>query len=419
MTITSTNFPIEGEYRILWSPTARFDEGKTIVLKEGTSPRGNYAVVESFAVPDAPSGMYYVGFIRLGRDDPTIFSFTVVPRLRVQPISGSPGTTVTVYGNGFPAGDTGSLTFDSKPTDVNITAAQTGSFTIDFVIPNAPANDHQLSAKSSKLSTSVPPTTLVIVPAITVDPKLPPQAGATVTVTGHGFAAKGMVSIKYNDLTMTSSPATDDTGNFSYSFTLPQGSDNGYKFVATDQVGNTVTLNIAATGDKPATSPPSSPPPSTPQPPTSPETPKPGNVVTGKIIVSKPAAVEPKGQRFGLFGTQPVNFIWSQVSAPGGVTYTLEVADDYKFSTVKPDTRATGLTQTNYTLKLEPGTYYWRVKAVGASGNESEWSNSLYAFTVGLLPTWALAIAGIVYIVIFYLLLRLFLRRRNQRPSYY
>jgi predicted phage tail protein len=102
------------------------------------------------------------------------------------------------------------------------------------------------------------------------------------------------------------------------------------------------------------------------------------------------------------------------------ITYTLEVSENYKFISVNPDMKASGITQTSHSLNLPPGTYYWRVKAVDGSGNESEWANSLYAFNVGLLPPWVLILGGIVYIVVFYLLVRLLLRRRrNQYPYYY
>jgi hypothetical protein len=407
MTIPTTTYPIEGDYNILWSSTAKFEEGKTTIIKSGTAPRGTTTVVDSFAIPEASFGVHYVGFVRLGHEDqPTILSFNVQPHLKVQPVSVPPDTTVTIYGTGFSTGDTGSITFDGKSTDVKITTNEVGSFIIDFMIPNISAAQHQISATLSKLSTSVAPATLLVVPEITIDTQLP-KAGAKVNFTGRGFAANSSISIQCNDLILTSSPSTDNTGYFTYSLTLPQSYQNGYRFVATDQSGNTATLN--STGGN--TPPPSTPPPSTPQ---TPQEPAP---VNGRI--SKPTAIEPKGQRFGLFGAQTVNFVWNQVSASGGVSYTLEVADNYKFSEVKPGMRASGLTQTNYTLELDPGTYYWRVKAVDGSGNESEWANSLYTFNVGLFPGWVLPIAGVVYLVIFILLIRALLRRRNRYYPYY
>ncbi len=226
MTVTSNSFFIEGDYKILWSSTSVFEDGKTTILKEGTASKGSLAVTNSFPIPEAPSGLYYVGFIRLGRDDPTIFSFTVVSYLRVQPLSASPGSIVTVAGTGLPADSMASLTFDIKSTDANGITNKNGSLTVDFTIPDTPTGEHQIAATSSKITTPIPPTTILVVPAITVNPQFP-QTGNSVTINGRGFASKVLVSITFNELTMTNSPSTDDTGSFSYSFTLPQSKDHG------------------------------------------------------------------------------------------------------------------------------------------------------------------------------------------------
>ena len=412
MTVTSSSFFIEGDYKILWSSTSIFEDGKTTILKEGTAPKGSLAVTNSFPIPEAPSGLYYVGFIRLGRDDPTIFSFTVVSYLRVQPLSASPGSIVTVSGTGLPADSIASLTFDSKSTDTTGITNKNGSLSVDFTIPDTPIGEHQIAATSSKITTPIPPTTILVIPAITVNPQFP-QTGNSVTINGRGFAPKVLVSITFNELVMTNSPSTDDTGSFSYSFTLPQSKDTGSKFVAKDAVGNTVTFSG---GSKIPTPPPSSPPPSQPpQPP--PQNPSPPPVTP----LSKPTPMEPREQSFGLFGAQPVKFVWTQATsfAPNTITYTLEVADNAKFSPIKPGMRASNIAQTNFTLNLQPGTYYWRVKAVNTSGKESDWANSRYTFKVGTAPPWVFVIGIMVCLVILYLLVRSLLRRRNRNPYYY
>jgi len=407
LSVTSSAYTIEGDYNILWSSSAKFEAGKTTIIKSGTAPSGAYTVVDSFAIPEATFGVHYIGFVRPGHEEQlTTFTFSVQPQIKVQPASGAPDTTVKIYGTGFYAGDTGSIKFDGKSTDTDVIANEDGSFVVDFVIPNVEAGHYQVSAMLSKVSSGVSPAILVVVPEITIDPQLP-KAGAKVRVTGRGFASNSSISIQCNDLIMTASSNTDNGGYFTYSFTLPQSYQSGYRFVATDQDGNTATIS-STSGDTP---PASSPPPSTPQTPQEPPS------VNG--LVTKPMTLEPKGQSFGFFGAQAVNFVWSQVSASGGVTYNLEVADNYKFSDVKLGMRASGLTQTNYTLNLEPGTYYWRVKAVDNSGNESEWANSLYTFSVGMFPGWVLAIAGVIYLVIFILLFRAVLRRRNRRYQDY
>jgi hypothetical protein len=408
MTITSNSFPIEGDYQILWSQNPKFDDANTIILKEGISPKGSLTVISSFSIPEAPAGLHYVGFVRLGRDDITIFSFTVMPRMRIPPNSRSPGNTISVNGTGFPSNNTASLTFDDSSVDINATTKNNGSFT---------AGEHQISATSAKLTAVVAPATLLVVPAITVTPQFP-QAGSQVTISGSGFAAKVDVSIKYNDLVMTNSPSTNDAGSFTYSFTLPQSANAGSKFVATDSAGNTATFSGGV--NIPFSSPPSSPPSSPSQPPQTPTTPQ-TPIPPAITPLPKPSTLEPKDQSFGLFGAQQVKFVWTQASsfAPNTITYILEVANNFKFDPVKSGMRASNIAQTNFTLNLKPGTYYWRVKAVDTSGRESEWSTSRFGFKVGAVPAWIFVGGGIIYVVMLYLLIRALLRRRNRYPYYY
>lgn len=70
-------------------------------------------------------------------------------------------------------------------------------------------------------------------------------------------------------------------------------------------------------------------------------------------------------------------FGWSEISDPSGVSYNLDVDDSDGFSPPLVLSKR-GLASSNYTLAqgeaLAPGTYYWRVKAVDGSQNESAWT---------------------------------------------
>jgi len=411
MTITSTTFPIEGDYRIMWSPTSQFDPETSKTLKEGTAAKGTYTITESFAIPQAAWGIYNIAFFRVGIDNPTNSSynsqFNIVPRLKVDPVSAAPEATVTLIGTGFPASEPVALTFDNNFTSTNVAPNNNGSFNSSFIIPDTIGGQHNIGARSEKLITSVAPATVLVVPAIIVEPKTP-QAGTKVTITGRGFAPQNSIVIKHNDLTVTNAPNTDSTGNFSYSFNLPTDAAKSHTFVVSDEDGHTVTYTPTVGNQTTPSTPdqPSSPQPSSPQSPSA-------GTTTGKAL-SKPTTLEPKGQSFGILGSQPVNFIWGQVSAPGGVTYTLEVSDNYNFSSVNPAMKVTGLTQTNFTMVLEPGTYYWRVKATNGANNEGEWSYSLYSFKVGAFPTWIIAVGAIVYIILLCILIKALINRRNR-----
>ena len=256
-------------------------------------PRGGMAVTASFTVPEAKYGIHYVQFMQLDRNDPVNFQFIVKPSLRVNPTSAEPGTSVTIKGTGFPARDTGRLTFDGKTTNLVITTDNVGSFTVNFTVPDAAAREYKLVADTALLYTS---------------------------------AATKLEVIQ-------TEPQKDDPD-------IP---------AAEPDTGNEATFGTAL------------------------DTRRPPQSVT----------ISPMGQRFGFFGAKPVTFSWGSVSDPSGITYTLEIADNVNFLPLKPGMHKTGLAQTHYTVDIEPGTYYWRVKAVDGAGNNGYWAYAPYPFKVG------------------------------------
>ena len=92
-----------------------------------------------------------------------------------------------------------------------------------------------------------------------------------------------------------------------------------------------------------------------------------------------PSTISPAG---GVFSEALVTFTWTQVSDPSGATYVLEIANILSFFPLEPGMRKVGLTQATCTVDVQPGTYYWRVKAVDGAGNESQWALSPYPFEV-------------------------------------
>jgi hypothetical protein len=72
-------------------------------------------------------------------------------------------------------------------------------------------------------------------------------------------------------------------------------------------------------------------------------------------------------------------FDWEDVTDPSGITYVLQIGTDSDFATIVLEKR--GLTDSEYTLtaeeKLAPTEketpYYWRVKAIDGTLNESNW----------------------------------------------
>jgi hypothetical protein len=350
-----------------------------IVVDEGRYPPNTKEVTVSFTIPEASYGTNFLQFQRGYRpENPYGFTFLVVPDIKVTPPSVSPGSRVTIKGTGFPGKNkTIKVSFDGTDTKVNILTSEQGSFTADFTIPDTIAGNHQFQAIDESLSLGDITTNLQVVPTISLQPEHP-EIGAEVTLTGSGFAAKSIVAIKYDDLVVSNSPTTDDNGNFTEKFVVPESSKDNNIITATDKAGNVATYGMPLEGTAP----------------------------------SVPTPISPAQQRFGLFGSQPVMFTWTACSDPSGVTYTLQInKGDMNWFPPQPGMVQKGLSQPNYVTRLGPGTYFWRVKAVDGAGNESDWQISPYPFQVGLFSGWYLAVGAIIFLIIFIFIVRAFFRR--------
>jgi hypothetical protein len=298
LSISSSVVTLGGKYKIQWSKSLNF--GNVIVLAEGTVPGGSQDVTASFTIPESEYGLKYIQFVRLAYNEKVNVQFTVRPGLSINPSSATPGTTVTIRGTGFPANDSGSLTFDNQPTKVNISTNEMGSFKATFIVPETSPGTYKLLVNSSHLYTETVAANLEVLKKNTPEPE-PPD-------TGDG-----------DDI----SEPEDDTDN--------------------------VPVNPLAD---------TKPPP-------------------------EPGIVAPMGNSIGMIGAETVTFNWYEVSDPSSVTYTLEVAENVDFVPIRPGMQISELNRNHYALNLEPGIYYWRVRAVDGAGNEGTWAYSPYAFKVG------------------------------------
>jgi hypothetical protein len=374
---------IGGPYEVRWSKLA-IGEGSVegvdyIVLAEDEFLKTTTAVTVTVTVPEATYGNNYVQYWRRFRpEDPYSFIFTVLPEAKVSPPSGTPGSKVTVKGTGFPAETAIKLSFNGKDTKLETSTNDLGSFSADFTIPDTIAGKHEFKATVEGSTLGDITTSLQVKPKIRLEPEHP-DIGADVTVIGAGFAASSQVAIKYDDISISSSPTTDLNGGFSHAFKVPESSEDNHVITATDKSGNAATYGLPLEGEPPPA----------------------------------PTAISPgeKQQRFGVFGAQLITFTWTEVSDPSGVTYIMEIDDNLSFFPLEPGMRKTGLTKPTCTMRLAPGTYYWRVKSVDGAGNESDWALSPYPFQVGFFSTWYLIIGGIIFAIIFVFIVRAFLRR--------
>ena len=185
------------------------------------------------------------------------------PTLGVLPASGAVGTKVTVTGENLDSykGDDIYLFLDNQEVTISpITVSQTGSFSFNFNIPaGTEPGQYQIRVESELGSTLALTLFTVLKAEIGLDSKAG-VVGTTLTINGRGFYANRMVSFYY-DNRLLDSEAADGIGEFSYSFTIPDGTAGRHKFEAKNAEGHSteaefevlpsITLNptSAAAGD--------------------------------------------------------------------------------------------------------------------------------------------------------------------------
>jgi hypothetical protein len=260
-----------------------------------------------------------------------------------------------------------------------------GSFDTQFTIPDTIAGKHEFKANTEDMFIGDISTNLQIKPKVVLTPEHP-EIGGEVTLTGSGFATSSQVSIKYDDIAIPNSPpdqplTTDANGSFSHIFKVPESSKDDHVITATDKAGNVATLGMSGTPlELEGSAPPA------------------------------PSLIYPcDGQRFGWFGPQLVTFKWEDVSDPSGVTYTIDIGPNTQVW--PPTATKTGLTSTTYTFRLEPGTYFWKVKAIDGAGNESVPTLAPYPFKVSLFSGWLIAGLILFFAMVFIFIVRAFFRR--------
>ena len=166
--------------------------------------------------------------------------FTILPSAMVSKSSGAPGTSVTLSGTGFEAGEKGiEITFDGEDVGVTASADENGRWELTFKIPPSSAGSHVIGVNGS-ITGDVSAGTLLFM--TTASLSLNPtecHAGATISVSGSGFAADSTLSFFYDDIVLpTGKVKTNDYGNFNQPVTIPQSAAGSHTLRVLDEQGN-------------------------------------------------------------------------------------------------------------------------------------------------------------------------------------
>ena len=167
----------------------------------------------------------------------------------LSPNTGPVGTSVAVSGLGFAANSTITLSFDglvqtTSPT--SIVSSNTGGFSATFTIPESAAGPHIVQATDGTNSFAA---TFNITSSISLNPQTG-VIGSTVSVSGSGFAANSLITIKFDATNQNTSPAvitTVSTGSFSATFVVPASAIGSHTVASVDASSNSASATFTVT----------------------------------------------------------------------------------------------------------------------------------------------------------------------------
>jgi hypothetical protein len=371
--------------RVVTVSGAGFGSGETnitviyddLVVKTNISADLNGSWQSSFSIPASSKGTHKLDAkgANTSLDDVPDTVFTVSPGIKVEQASGrlgdiiNTGDTLYVNGVGFQENETNiKVTFDDAQAVGGITADAHGSWSTQFTVPAATRGEHVVGAfGDATRADDVSQYIVVITPEVAINP-VSGSVGENTLLTGSGFGANQALTITYDSKQVESSATTDGKGSFSTSFKPPSSSAGSHLITVSDS-----TQAVAST-----------------------------TFTIESIAPAAPSPVSPAaGTKIGLFENKPVEFKWSVVEDPSGVTYSFEMSrnSDFSGSVVRKE----GLAQPEYTMqsgeKPQAGDYFWRVKAVDLAGNAGDWSQSQFISFSGI-DFWPIigVIAGLVVV---------------------
>jgi hypothetical protein len=456
-------------------------EGSIVITYGGTNVKTGITADDdgswsaTFVVPSSTTGSHVVDASGSTTDaaDVADKTFTVSPKISIDPISGCVGTSVTVSGTGFAAAETAiKVTYAGITVRTGMVAKNDGSWNTTFVVPGSIKGGHAVDASGSTTEASdVADVTFTVSPGLSVEPTSG-YVGDEIEVNGSGFASnESGIKVTLDGVVVKSGIKAGEDGYWETSFTIPtcvtgaHAIDSyGNTTIATDVSDATLTvlvqmvlspesgnvgddIRVKGTGfsgekdltvsydDVTVV--------------TGLSTDAEGNFSTsfkapkgksGEINVTAtdtigvtasaiftmettppdiPLVASPKdGSTVGFIGDTKVTFDWTDVSDPSGVHYALEVSPQFDFGITL--TSHTDLNNSKYTLteaeSLPHGEYYWRVQAIDEAGNSSEWTApALVKVGYTTVKTFVIIAAAVVVVIVLLALLPRFLPRKPER----
>ena len=368
----------------------------------------------------------------------TNLNFTIEPALTISPQTGVVDEPVTLRGNGFTANSPISIYWENNVVSTGtITTNSNGSFTYtDFVIPSSHQGANTIRAKDGVSASAS--TSFIVNPKISLS-LTSGGPGDLVEVVGKGFESNRSIALTFRGISVSiGAVATDTSGTFTTSFTVPGVAAGSYTVRAADGFNDaTAVFSIKASLNL------------------NPTSGYVGSEVTisgdgftpdGRVSILYDTAqvFTVSANNFGSFSvsfTVPVSkggthsvtandlatpgvsasgtfsmeitppstpsllqpelntqasvmplFEWTEVTDPSGVIYQLQVARDSAFSRIV--LLKQNLTESRYQvtqgeqfdLSKSDSPYYWRVRATDRADNIGQWSSPASFYTEDSTP---------------------------------
>jgi hypothetical protein len=318
-----------------------------------------------FAIPTSTAGVH-----RVAAEDTygnlAEATFEVLPWLTLSVSSGAPGHTVTASGTGFGYRAAISIDFAGHQVASGRTN-EYGSFEVGFTVPQVRPGTLYLRAVDTGGNSASAEFTVSA--GASMDRTSGP-VGAEVTAKGSGFTPGAVASVSYDGMEVARG-AVDNNGVFSIVFRVPPSSGGRHVVAISDGVNRKEFTFMVESVPPPV----------------------PRLLLPAEGTESRPETY----------------FDWESVSDPSmPVTYTLQVAADQNFASVVLEKERIGASEyrlqgeESLTAYAKTSTYYWRVRAVDAASNESDWSlaSSFYVapppVPVLLLPEPEVRVPGLI-----------------------
>ncbi len=381
-------------------------DGIAVTIEQGdttTTTAGGF--VATVAVPEGKAGAHTikatVGSGASAAEATAIF--TTVPDVIISPQSGVAGAVVDISGTGFARRTDVSIYFNDVPIASKLSDTN-GSFYTTLTIPDDPslaAGVYNIDAEDTDVNvasipftlnvaetptptpteTATPTPTGTATPTPTEPATIPLNINATedingtrISIVGVGFTPNAAVTLTYDGEAVGTATAGAD-GLVIASFYPPSDSYGTHTITVTDGT----------------------------------------NTGTGQFTVQSepPPAPLPLSPEMGVKVKSPISFDWEDaITDVVPVTYDLQIAMDKGFIAGSIVLDKTMLTTSAYTLtemeeldlavRDEP--YYWRVRAVDALSNASDWTGAgeVYISPPFSFPNWALyTLLGIGAVILF------------------